>query len=232
VTAKDISNTNVDDQDKCNCSDELESCLPTTVCSIEDMISRFENCLKTGCCPHVVLLEDNDASRTVSGFYWIHLAIILNTFTLFKKLTPFFLMWINKSSMKWFTVNNCYSVLYLLLVHNRSHMLLAISKYIDEYKIKGEGCLADNAGYYEAIKMNNVDVLRVMVHTKRMNDGVTKGFDLVFDWRSYESLDCFVNDHRHRWELSTTLKLKYAWCEGCTDMLETSIKSGNIDFYI
>jgi hypothetical protein len=27
-------------------------------------------------------------------------------------------------------------------------MLLAIIKYIDEYEIKGEGCLADNAGYY------------------------------------------------------------------------------------
>jgi hypothetical protein len=42
-------------------------------------------------------------------------------------------------------------------------MLLEISNYIDEYEIKGEGRLADNAGYYEAIKMNNVDVLRVIV---------------------------------------------------------------------
>ena len=70
ATAKDLSNTNADNQDKCNCSNELESCLPTTFCSTEDMISRFENCLKTGCCPHVVPLEHNDASRTVSGFYW------------------------------------------------------------------------------------------------------------------------------------------------------------------
>ena len=106
ATAKDLSNTNADNQDKCNCSNELESCLPTTFCSTEDMISRFENCLKTGCCPHVVPLEHNDASRTVSGFYWIHLAIILNKFTLFKELIPFFLMSRTKSNMNWFTVDN------------------------------------------------------------------------------------------------------------------------------
>jgi len=184
------------------------------------MISRFENCLKTGCCPHVVPLEYNDASRTVSGFYWIHLAIILNKFTLFKELTPFFLMPKNKSNMNWFTVDNGYSVLYLLLVHNRSHMLLEIKKYIDKYEIKGEGFLADNAGYYEAIKMNNVDVLRVIVHTNRMNDGVTNGFDLAFDSRSYESLDFFVNYHGN------------PWCMSCMVKLESGIMTGNIDFYI
>jgi hypothetical protein len=184
------------------------------------MISRFENCLKTGCCPHVVPLEHNDASRTVSGFYWIHLAIILNKFTLFKELTPFFLMPENKSNMNWFTVDNGYSVLYLLLVHNCSHMLLEIIKYIDEYEIRGEGCLANNAGYYEAIKMNNTDVLRVLVHTNRMNDGVTKGFDLAFDSCSYESLDFLVNYH---WN---------SWCRSSTGKLESAMRSGNIDFYI
>ena len=126
----------------------------------------------------------------------------------------------NKSNMNWFTVDNEYSVLHLLLVHNRSHMLLAIIKYIDEYEIKEEGCLADNAGYYDAIKMNNVDVLRVLVETKHMKNGVTKGFDLAFESRSYESIDFFVNYHRNPWELSTTLKLK------------DTILSGNIDFYI
>ena len=124
----------------------------------------------------------------------------------------------NKSNMNWFTVDNEYSVLHLLLVHNRSHMLLAVIKYIDEYEIKGEGCLADNAGYYDAIKMNNVDVLRVIVHTNRMNDGVTKGFDLAFDSRSYESLDLLVNYHGN------------PWCESCTYKLEKAIRSGNIDF--
>ena len=202
----------------CNCSDELERCLPTTFCSTEDMISRFENCLKTGYCPHVVPLEHNDASRTVSGFYWIHLAIILNKFTLFKELTPLFFMSMNKSNMNWFTVDNGYSVLYLLLVHNRSHMMLAITKYINKYEIKGEGCLADNAGYYEAIKINNVDVLRVILHTNRMNDAVTKGFDLAFDSNAYESLNLLVKYHGN------------PWCKSCTDKLEKAIRSGNIDF--
>ena len=120
--------------------------------------------------------------------------------------------------MNWFAVDNGYSVLYLLLVHNRSHMLLEISNYIDEYEIKGEGRLADHAGYYEAIKMNNVDVLRVIVDTNRMTDGVTKGFDLAFDSRSYESLDFLVNYHGN------------PWCEIYTVKLETAIKSGNIEF--
>jgi len=190
-------------------------CLPTTFSSTEDMILRFENCLKMGCCPHVLPLEHNDASRTVSGFCWIHLAIILNKFTLFKKLTPFFLMSMNKSNMNWFTVDNGYSVLYLLLVHNRSHMLLAISKYIDEDEMKG-----DNANYYEAIAMNNVDDLRVMVHTTRMYDGVTNGFVLAFDSRSYESLDFLVNYHGNPWSVI------------CRKNLGSAIKSGNIDFYI
>ena len=183
------------------------------------MISRFENCLKTGCCPHVVPLEHNDVSRTVSGFYWIHLAIILNKFTLFKKLTPFFLMLRNKSDMNWFTVDNGYSVLYLLLVHNRSHMLLEIMKYIDTYQILGGRYLGDNAGYCEAIKMNNVDVLRVIVPSMRR--GVIEGFNLAFESRSYESLDCFVKYHWNPWpDTSWTVKLKDA------------INSGNIDFYI
>ena len=99
-------------------------------------------------------------------------------------------------------------------------MLLEISNYIDEYEIKGEGRLADNAGYYEAIKMNNVDVLRVIVDTNRMNDGVTKGFDLAFDSSAYESLDLLVNYHEN------------PWCESCTYKLEKAIRSGNIDFYI
>jgi hypothetical protein len=99
-------------------------------------------------------------------------------------------------------------------------MLLTIIKYLDEYQIRGKGFLADNAGYYEAIEMNNVDVLRVLVETKDMKNGVTKGFDLAFDSRSYESIDFFVNYHRNPWELSTTLKLK------------DTILSGNIDFYI
>jgi hypothetical protein len=42
--------------------------------------------------------------------------LILNKFTLFKELTPFFLMPENKSNMNWFTVDNGYSVFYLLLV--------------------------------------------------------------------------------------------------------------------
>ena len=158
------------------CSNELESCLPTTFCSTEETISRFENCLKMGCCPHVVPLEHNDASRTVNGFHWIHLAIILNKFTIIKELAPFFL--------------------------------------------KTMSYLADNAGYYETIKMNIVDVLRAIVHTNRMYYGVTTGFDLAFDSPSYESIDFFVNYHRNPWESSTTLKLK------------DTILSGNIDFYI
>ena len=204
----------------CNCSDELERCLPTTVCSAEDMISRFENCLKTGYCPHVEHPEHNDASRTVSGFYWIHLVIILNKFTLFKELTPFFLMSMNKSNMNWFTVDNGYSVLYLLLVHNRSHMLLAITKYIDKYEIKGEGRLANNAGYYEAIKMNNVDVLRAIVRTRCMDYGVIRGLNLAFESRSYESLDFFVNND---WD---------PCCECWKGKLEGAINSGNIYFTI
>jgi len=203
----------------CNCSDELERCLPTAFCSTEEMISRFENCLKTGCCPHVVPLEHNDASRTVSGFYWIHLAIILNKFTLFKKLTPFFLMPMNKSNMNWFTVDNGYSVLYLLLVHNRADMLLTIINYIDEYEIKGEGRLSDNAGYYEAIKMNNVDVLRAIVHTNRYYEMI-QGFDLAFDSRSFESFDVFVNYYGN------------PWCDSCTVKLVNAIRLGNIEFYI
>jgi hypothetical protein len=202
------------------CSNELESCLPTIFCSTEETISRFENCLKMGCCPHVVPLEHNDASRTVSGFHWIHLAIILNKFTIFKELAPFFLKTTNKSKMNWFTVDNGYSVFYLLLVHNRTHMLLTIIKYLDEYEIRGKGYLADSAGYYETIKMNIVDVLRAIVHTNRLYYGVTTGFDLAFDSPSYESIDFFVNYHRNPWESSTTLKLKDA------------ILSGNIDFYI
>ena len=220
ATAKDLSNTDVDNKDKCNCSEELERCLPTTSCSTEDMISRFEKCLKTGCCPHVVPLEHNDASRTMSGFYWIHLAIILNKCTLVKELTPFFFMSMNKSNMNWFTVHNGYSILYLLLVHNRSHMQREIIKYIDKYDIRGNSLLPDNKGYYEAIKRNNVDVLRVIVLTNHKNYGMTKGFDWAFDLRSYESLDFLVNYYRYRWVLSTTLKLEYA------------IRSGNIDFYI
>jgi hypothetical protein len=106
-----------------------------------------------GCCPHVVPLEHNDASRTVSGFHWIHLAIILNKFTILKELAPFFL--------------------------------------------KTMSYLADNAGYYETIKMNIVDVLRAIVHTNRMYYGVTTGFDLAFDSPSYESIDFFVNYHRN-----------------------------------
>ena len=96
----------------------MESYLPTTVCSTEDMISRFENCLKTGSCPHVVPLEHNDASRTVSGFYWIHLAIILNKCTLFKELTPFFIMPENKSNMNWFTLimDTRFSICYLYII--------------------------------------------------------------------------------------------------------------------
>jgi hypothetical protein len=143
-----------------------------------------------GCCPHVVPLEHNDASRTVSSFLWIHLAIILNKFTIFKELAPFFLKTMNKSKMNWFTVDNGYSVFYLLLVHNRTHMLLTIIKYLDEYEIRGKGYLADNAGYYDTIKMNIVDVLRAIVHTNRMHYGVTTGFDLAFDSPSYESIDC------------------------------------------
>jgi hypothetical protein len=57
-----------------------------------------------------------------------------------------------KSNLNWFTVDNGYSVLYLLLVHNRAKMLLTIIKYLDEYQIRGKGFLADNAGYYEAIE--------------------------------------------------------------------------------
>ena len=110
--------TATDNQDPCNCSDELERCLPTIFCSTEDMISRFENCLKTRCCPHFVHLDHNHASRTVSGFYWIHLAIILNKFTLFKKLTPFFLMLRNKSNMNWFTLimDTRFSIYYLYII--------------------------------------------------------------------------------------------------------------------
>jgi hypothetical protein len=47
-------------------------------------------------------------------------------------------------------------------------MLLTIIKYLDEYQIRGKGFLADNAGYYEAIEMNNEDVLRVLVETKHI----------------------------------------------------------------
>ena len=122
--------------------------------------------------------------------------------------------------MNWFTVDNGYSVLYLLLVHNRCQMQLAIIKYSDKYEIKGEGCLADSTGYYEAIKINNVDVLRVILHTKRMNDGVTKSFDLAFESRSYETFDFFVNYHGN------------LWCGSRAIILKTAIKSGNIDFYI
>ena len=124
----------------------------------------------------------------------------------------------NKSNMNWFTVDNGYSVLHLLLVHNRSHMLLAISNYIDEYDIKGEGRLAYNAGYYAAIKMNNVDVLRVIVDTNRMNYTVTKDFDLALDSSAYESLDLLVNYHLN------------PWCESCSEWLQSAITSGNIDF--
>jgi hypothetical protein len=66
--------------------------------------------------------------------------------------------------------------------------------------------------------MNNVDVLRVIVDTNRMNDGVTKGFDLAFDSRSYESLDFLVNYHGD------------SWCRSSTDKLESAMRSGNIDF--
>ena len=136
---------------------------------------------------------------------------------------------------QYFSIIYATNVLNLLLVHNRSHMLLAISKYIDKYEIKGEGRLADNAGYYEAIKMNNVDVmrvivhanrmnnvdvLRVIVHTNRMNEGVTKYLDFAFYSRSYESLDFLIHYHGIKWDVSSTLKL------------ENGIKSGNIDFYI
>lgn len=155
------------------------------------MLSRFENCLKPRCCPHVVPLEHNDASRTMSGRYWIHLTIILNKFTLLKNVTTFYLMSMNQSNMNYFTVDNGYAVLYLLLVHNRSHMVLTIIKYIDQCEIKGKGGLADNAEYYEVINMNHVDVLRVMVNTNCMTYSVTTGLHLAFDPRSYESLDLF-----------------------------------------
>jgi hypothetical protein len=56
--------------------------------------------------------------------------------------------------------------------------------------------------------MNNTDVLRVLVHTNRMNDGVTKGFDLAFDSCSYESLDFLVNYHWNSWCRSSTGKLE------------------------
>jgi len=171
------------------------------------MISRFEDCLKTGCCPHLVPLEHNDASRTVSGFYWTHLAIILNKFTLVKELTLFFRMSKNKSNMSWFTVDNGYSVLHLLRLHNHSHMQLTINKYIAQCEIKGDGRLVENAAYYEAMKMNNLDVLR---------DGVI--IHMAIDSRSYESLDFFLHYH------------EFTWFAGCTIKLETAIKSGNIYF--
>ena len=136
ATAKDLPNTDVDNEDKCNCSEELERCVPTVCCSTEDTISRFENCLKTGCCPHVVPLKHNNASRTVSGFYFIYLIIILNNYKLFKDFIPYFLMSTKKSNMNWFTVDKGYLVLYLLLAHNRAHMLLSIIKYMDEYEVK------------------------------------------------------------------------------------------------
>lgn len=231
ATAKDLSNTDVDNQDKCNCSEDLERCLSTTSCSTEDMISRFENCLKEGCCPHVVTLKRNDASkagccphvvplenrnasRAVSGFYWVHLAIILNKMTLFKELIPYFLMWKNKSYRNWFTVDNGYSVLYLLSVHSRPHMLLAISKYIEDYEIKG-----DIARYCKEPKMNIADSLRVGVKPSSLHHGVTNAVILAFDARSYESLDFLLNYDE-------------SWCGIRTGMLETALRSGNIDFYI
>jgi hypothetical protein len=74
---------------------------------------------------------------------------------------------------------------------------LTIIKYLDESQIRGKGFLADNAGYYEAIEMNNVDVLRVLVETKHMKNGVTKGFDLAYPIETTHCTRCIIIFQRY-----------------------------------
>jgi hypothetical protein len=79
-------------------------------------------------------------SFTFSNSSWCPVAFafsILRTDALILKyLIPFFREFRNQHLMQWWTVHNSYSVLYLMLIHNRSLMLCEMLKYTDDINMK------------------------------------------------------------------------------------------------
>jgi len=119
---------------------------------------ELRNCLKAGKCSHIILHEsgaDNladtsgdfdtlfsntiDSSKSsdsvsvndMSGFYLVHLAVILDKQQLVRELFPFFL---KRSSRILFTVKNNFSVVYLAIVHGRTTILSDLMKMLEDLK--------------------------------------------------------------------------------------------------
>ncbi|CAC5393503.1 unnamed protein product [Mytilus coruscus] len=155
----------------CQCADEFETCLPTTGMTTEDMVLELGNCLKTGKCLHVrsqdssVSLEDGITKsypeNDCGGFYWVHLAVIMNKKELVREMFAWYLQ-NDKYSNIWFTLKKKLSVLYLALVHNRKEIMNEIMKLIDKLDKGSIYYILCEYDLNKSVEKDRLDVFKVL----------------------------------------------------------------------
>lgn len=200
----------------CECPQELETCLATVTETTENLLSRFGNCLKAGNCPH----WESTGTHRMCGFHWIHLSIIMNKKLILKYLIPFFREFRNQHLMQWWTVHNSYSVLYLMLIHNRSLMLCEILKYTDDINMKTSKnvYITECPSFKMAIEMDNASVLKMLKAKATGHQlellNVKECLNLAFNSRAYDTFEFFMTDYPVGYE-------------NCKTMFDAAINSGN-----
>ncbi|VDI56893.1 Hypothetical predicted protein [Mytilus galloprovincialis] len=161
----------------CPCADEFETCLPTTSMTIDDMVLELGRCLKTGKCIHVrshessVSLGDGATKsypeNDCGGFYWVHLAVIMNKKLLIQEMFTWYLQ-NDKYSNTWFTLKNKMSVLYLALVHNHTEIMNDIMKLIDQLDTGSVYYIVCGYDLHKSIEIDRLDVFKVLAEKNQL----------------------------------------------------------------
>lgn len=161
----------------CPCADEFETCLPTTSMTIDDMVLELGRCLKTGKCIHVrshessVSLGDGATKsypeNDCGGFYWVHLAVIMNKKQLIQEMFTWYLQ-NDKYSNTWFTLKNKMSVLYLALVHNHTEIMNDIMKLIDQLDTGSVYYIVCGYDLHKSIEIDRLDVFKVLAEKNQL----------------------------------------------------------------
>ena len=210
--------------------------------TIDDMVLELGRCLKTGKCIHVrshessVSLGDGATKsypeNDCGGFYWVHLAVIMNKKLLIQEMFTWYLQ-NDKYSNTWFTLKNKMSVLYLALVHNHTEIMNDIMKLIDQLDTGSVYYIVCGYDLHKSIEIDRLDVFKVLAEKNQLEKAdclkMRELYNLALRSCAHGCLEFIADNYDQILEndMSTYLRLL-----NILNNLANAIESGNTYLYL